>query len=150
MLYLLNPLQGRIGRGKWWLLQLVVFGLPLAVLFFSAGFLADPAAPPGTHFLREQAMLVIAALILIYMSFCTCLNRLRDSGRSGFWYLAFLFAPYIGTGLMVYFCGIEARKPEDGTSRPRSDPKPADRDARPAIRTARPPHPARKPVFGRR
>lgn len=67
----------------------------------------------------ENVGLGLTALAMIYMNLCTCLNRLRDSGRSGFWYLSFLL-PSVGTGLMVYFCGIE-KAPGRFTSG-RSDP----------------------------
>lgn len=44
------------------------------------------------------------------MHFCTCLSRLRDTGRSGQWaVLSILFVGYGGTLLMIYFCGIEGK-----------------------------------------
>jgi len=54
----------------------------------------------------ENAGIGLTALTMIYMNLCTCINRLRDSGRSRFWYCTFLL-PSVGTALMIYFCGIE-------------------------------------------
>ena len=109
MLYLLNPLQGKIGRGRWWLMQLAIFGLAIAGLFATAFLFADFDAPAGTRNGSENAMLALIVVGVVYMNFATCVNRLRDSMRSGFWYLTFLL-PMVGTGLMIYFCGLEAGK----------------------------------------
>lgn len=121
MPYLFNPFHGQISRGTWWLSQLVIFALAVAGLFVSAAFLADPGAPKGARSDGEIAMLAVVFVGMIYLNLSTCLNRLRDTGRSGFWYLAFLM-PYAGTGLMIYFCGIE---PGEGGDRVTPDPKPS-------------------------
>ena len=107
MLYLLNPLQGKIGRGRWWLMQLAIFVLVVLGLFATAFLFADFDAPAGTRNGSENAMLAMIIVGMIYMNFVTCVNLLRDSARSGFWYLTFLL-PMVGTGLMIYFCGLEA------------------------------------------
>ncbi|MEM1044595.1 MAG: DUF805 domain-containing protein [Pseudomonadota bacterium] len=153
MPYLFNPFHGQISRGTWWLSQLVIFALAVAGLFVSAAFLADPGAPKGARNDAEVAMFAVVFVAMIYLNFSTCLNRLRDTGRSGFWYLAF-FMPYAGTGLMIYFCGIEAGQGGDPIAR---DPRPSRTSH--AFEPVRPSPPAQKPrqrfgaqghAFGRR
>lgn len=149
MLYLLNPMQGRIGRGHWWLLQLIIFALAFAGLILSIMVLADRGASFGARNANEEAMLVFVIVAVVYMNFCTCLNRLRDSGRSGFWYLTFLL-PYAGTGLMLYFCGFEASNTIDRTSRQQHKPIKPMPEPQPAPPVERRTNTASKPVFGRR
>lgn len=112
MLYLLNPFQGRMGRGRWWLMQFVILGLAIAGMVLTVLLFADLEAPTATRNGSENAMLALIVVAVIYMNFATCVNRLRDSMRSGFWYLTFLL-PMVGTGLMIYFCGLEAGKTGD-------------------------------------
>ncbi len=145
MLYLFNPMQGRIGRGYWWMLQLIIFTLAFACLIFSAVVLADPSASYDTRTSSEQAMFVFVVVMMVYMNFCACQNRLRDSGRSGFWYLTFLL-PYAGTGLMIYFCGVEAGGNIDRTPHQRPRPTPEPQSAPEVAKRASP----TRPVFGRR
>ncbi|MEM8813859.1 MAG: DUF805 domain-containing protein [Pseudomonadota bacterium] len=106
MPYLFNPFHGKIGRGRWWLLQFLIFLTGLVAMIFTIKFLGDPSAPAGTRTRAESLALGIIFLAVIYMNFSVCLNRLRDSERSGLWYLAFML-PYAGTGLMVYLCGTQ-------------------------------------------
>jgi len=103
---LINPVCGRIGRGRWWLFQLMIFVLAIGGLVVTIFLFADLDGERQGRRPMENVGLGLTALAMIYMNLCTCLNRLRDSGRSGFWYLAFLL-PSVGTGLMIYFCGIE-------------------------------------------
>ncbi|WGI22474.1 DUF805 domain-containing protein [Amylibacter sp. IMCC11727] len=107
MLYLLNPLHGTMGRGRWWLMQVAIFVLAIVAMFGTAFAFADFDAPAGTRNASENLMLALIILGVFYMNLATCVNRLRDSGRSAFWYLTFLL-PMVGTGLMIYFCGLEA------------------------------------------
>ncbi|MCP4319648.1 MAG: DUF805 domain-containing protein [Hyphomicrobiales bacterium] len=96
-------------------MQLVIFSLAIGGMVFSASFLADPAAHTSERNASETAALFVILVAVIYTNFSTCLNRLRDSGRSGLWYLTFL-VPYAGTGLMIYFCGVEASGDSDEIS----------------------------------
>lgn len=106
MAFLLNPLQGRMTRLQWWLAQLGIFAAAFAGLFLTAFLLSDRSAPISTRTPGETWALTGIILSVVFANFSTCLNRLRDSGRSGFWYLSFWLPP-AGTGLMIYFCGIE-------------------------------------------
>ncbi len=116
-MYLLNPFHGRIGRGQWWLLQLAIFGFAIVGMILTILVFADPTAPTGSRNSSENAMLVLILAAMVYMNFSACLNRLRDSGRSGFVYIAFLL-PAVGTGLMIYFCGLEGGNGNSQSSRP--------------------------------
>lgn len=107
MFHLLNPFHGTMGRGRWWLIQVAIFVLAIVSMFDTAFAFADFDAPEGTRNASENLMLALIVIGVIYMNFATCVNRLRDSGRSGFWYLTFLL-PMVGTGLMIYFCRLEA------------------------------------------
>ena len=106
---LFNPFYGRINRGDWWLLQLAIFAFAVFGMFLTYILASDPNLPTGERTTGEALMLLLVILLVVYMNFATCLNRLRDASRSGLWYLSFLL-PTVGTGLMIYFCGIEAGK----------------------------------------
>jgi uncharacterized membrane protein YhaH (DUF805 family) len=103
---LFNPFYGRINRGDWWLLQLAIFVFAFLGMFMTITFASDPNLPAGQKTTGEASMLLLVILSVVYMNFATCINRLRDSGTSGFLYLVFLL-PTVGTGLMIYFCGIK-------------------------------------------
>ena len=107
MPYLFNPFHGKLSRGGWWLSQLLIFGLALLGMIMSAFFLAGQDVVAGARNPGETTMFFLIFAAVLYTNFSTCLNRLRDTGHSGLWYLSFL-TPYAGTGLMIYFCGIEA------------------------------------------
>jgi len=140
MLYLLNPFLGQISRGQWWLAQLAIF--VLSTLAMTATFLsiADPSALPTVPGLLGNPAFLLILVVCAYMNFCVCLNRLRDTGRSGLLYLAFC-VPFIGLCLMIYFCGIEtgAKTSQSGHSRGSRTPQRFDQ---PALSTS--------PTFGRR
>ncbi|WP_306142896.1 DUF805 domain-containing protein [Roseibium sp. MMSF_3412] len=106
MFALFNPCYGKIGRRHWWLSQFAIFCLALAGLAATIFLFADLTAEDDVRNPMENVGLAVTIVAAIYMNLCTCLNRLRDSGRTGFWYLSFQL-PTVGTGLMFYFCGIE-------------------------------------------
>jgi uncharacterized membrane protein YhaH (DUF805 family) len=105
--YLLNPFHGQINRSNWWLLQILIFAFAFAGIICAITFASDPNLPTDQRSNGESVIFLLVIVGVIYMNFATCLNRLRDSRRSGFWYLTFML-PTVGTGLMIYFCGIEA------------------------------------------
>ncbi|WP_417677248.1 DUF805 domain-containing protein [Roseibium sp.] len=109
MAFLFNPFEGQMTRLQWWLAQLGIFAAAFAGLFLTAFLLSDRSEPVSTRTSGETWALTGILLSVLFANFSTCLNRLRDSGRSGFWYLTFLL-PTAGTGLMIYFCGIERNR----------------------------------------
>jgi uncharacterized membrane protein YhaH (DUF805 family) len=146
---LFNPVCGTIGRGRWWLLQLVIFGLAIGGLVATIFLFADLGGQIESRNPMENIGIGLTAMAVIYMNMCTCLSRLRDSGRSGFWYLSFLL-PSVGTGLMVYFCGVE-KSPGRFTSGRSDPPAPGQLPAAPAAYSAPVrPQTVRQREFGRR
>ncbi|WP_428649805.1 DUF805 domain-containing protein [Roseibium sp.] len=109
MVALINPFHGRINRLQWWMYQLVILVFT-AIGFVCIGlYFADSHGPDFKLSDDEIVALVLLIFLNLNMNFSTCINRLRDTGRSGFWYIAFL-GPTFGTALMIYFCGIEPGK----------------------------------------
>lgn len=106
MQYLFNPFYGKLSRGGWWSFQFVIFSVVFTGSILTAMFLADPHTPANDRNASEITVLILILMAALYANFSTCLNRLRDTGRNGLWYLSFLI-PYAGLCLMVYFCGIE-------------------------------------------
>lgn len=129
MLSLINPFAGPIGRAKWWGLQVLIWTIGLGALFVLAAISSE--TPAGKRVSAENLGILAVIASVIYANFCTCLARLRDTGRSGWWYVSFLL-PTVGTGLMIWFCGVEAGKPaafdiddfEDSLQRDRDRSKP--------------------------
>jgi uncharacterized membrane protein YhaH (DUF805 family) len=104
---LINPFYGRINRGDWWLLQLTIFVIAFLGIFISITFASDPNLPTSEKTTGEAVILLMIILLVAYMNFATCINRLRDSDTNRLWYFSFLL-PTVGTGLMIYFCGVKA------------------------------------------
>lgn len=109
MNFLLNPFAGSINRGDWWFAQLIIFLMAVGVLVLMSligptAFIPDDQVSEALKS-EEKTYFVIVVLCVIYMNFATCVNRLRDQGKSGFYYTIFLL-PSVGTGLMIYYCGI--------------------------------------------
>lgn len=124
MFALFNPFYGEISRKSWWAYQSVIwviFGL-LATLFYLPLAALKVAGGPaeGIASIFGTIAAILLAVIAIYMNFCTCVNRLRHIGRSGWWWLVFQ-VPLIGTPLMLYFCGIVKGEPIQRTMNVRSD-----------------------------
>ena len=102
MLAFMFSSSGRIGRGKWWLAQLVTFVIIIfCIILFSVQFsrdditkvLADSPNPSiDPMFVAE---LVVFALFLVWMGFCITVKRYHDRGKSAWWYLL-QFIPIIG------------------------------------------------------
>jgi len=105
MKYFFNPFAGEIGRLYWWVSQLLIFIFAIVLLFATAILFADPDAPVSSRNGSEISSLLAICVLAVYMNFCTSLNRLRDAGRSGWWWLAFNI-PFIGSPLMLYMCGV--------------------------------------------
>jgi uncharacterized membrane protein YhaH (DUF805 family) len=99
--FLFSP-SGRIGRGKWWLAQLVIFCIIISLMvLLSLQFSGDEiikqlSEKPNP---RIDPMLVLEllvfALFLAWMGFCITVKRYHDRGKSGWWYLL-QFIPIVG------------------------------------------------------
>lgn len=88
--------NGRIGRGTWWLVGLV---LQPMLMFGGAGlFLAMPGA---TTLILGSVLVLISAWIGI----CSSIKRYHDRGKSGFW-VFICFVPIVGTIWMFIELGF--------------------------------------------
>ena len=87
--YLFNPFHGKLSRGGWWLSQLAIFGLAALGLFASAVFMASLEAVGSDRDPGETTVFFLIFAAVLYTNFSTCLNRLRDCGRSGLCISAF-------------------------------------------------------------
>lgn len=98
--FMFSP-SGRIGRGKWWLAQLVNTVIIIAfIVLVSVQFsgddiknLSDRPNPSIAPVLVAEFLVVI--LFLVWMTFCVAVKRYHDRGKSGWWYLL-QFIPIIG------------------------------------------------------
>ena len=117
---LFMSLQGRIGRGKFWLgvLGIVVGSLVIgAVLGMLGLFNVDPATgQPGAGF--WIGYLILMAL-LIWPSICIYAKRFHDRDKSGWWMLIGL-VPIIGSIWLLVECGL--LKGTEGPNRFGPDP----------------------------
>ena len=103
MSYLINPMAGEISRLKWWLSQLLIIAILIigVVTIFAINSNAGTLDPDSFTGKLWPVMALTG-----YINLCACVNRLRDTGRTGWWYLAH-FIPFIGPFIILYFCGIE-------------------------------------------
>ncbi|MCA0434399.1 MAG: DUF805 domain-containing protein [Proteobacteria bacterium] len=86
---------GRIGRGTWWLGQLLILGI-IAVLILAMIITSDyrPGAAPDLS--PAFVILLLISVVLVYViSLCTTVKRYHDRGKSGWWYFI-AFVPLIG------------------------------------------------------
>ena len=99
--FLFSP-SGRIGRGKWWLAQLVntviiIAFIVLVSMQFSGGDiirnLSDRPNPSIDPMFAAEFLVVV--FFLVWMTFCNNVKRYHDRGKSGWWYLI-QFIPIIG------------------------------------------------------
>jgi uncharacterized membrane protein YhaH (DUF805 family) len=98
--FLFSP-SGRIGRGKWWLAQLVNTIVIIAfIILVSMQFSGDDISnlsdkPIPSIDLMFAAEFLVVILVLVWMTFCITVKRYHDRGKSGWWYL-FQFIPIVG------------------------------------------------------
>lgn len=113
MSYLINPMAGEIGRLKWWLSQLLIIAILIVGVVTIVAMNMDVDANSVDQIPDIKGMMWPLMIFTGYINFCACLNRLRDTGRSGWWYLAH-FIPLAGPFIICYFCGIS--KGDGGSS----------------------------------
>ena len=111
MIHNLFGFDGRIGRGMWWLAQVVA--IPIIYLI-GAGLLVGlvAASPAETAQDLDAAwgvtmiLILVSVLIIgIWINFSSVIQRYHDRGKSGFWSLM-LFVPLIGMIWVVIECGF--------------------------------------------
>ncbi len=98
--FLFSP-SGRIGRGKWWLAQLVNLAIIIAFIvavrmqFSGDDIIRNFDGPNPSINPMFAAEFLVVVLFLIWMTFCITVKRYHDRGKSGWWYL-FQFIPIVG------------------------------------------------------
>jgi uncharacterized membrane protein YhaH (DUF805 family) len=116
-------LNGRIGRGKFWLglIVLIVAQFVLSTILGFAGLMSvDPATgqPEGAGFW----IAIIGMMVLfIWPSICIYGKRFHDRDKSAWWMLIALI-PIIGAIWLLIECGL--LKGTDGPNRFGEDPVP--------------------------
>ena len=90
--------SGRIGRAQWWLAQIAVIAILIAV-FVLLGVLHGATEPTQATDAALLAIgfliLLIISILLIWVTFCLTVKRYHDRGKSAWWYLI-QFIPIIG------------------------------------------------------
>ena len=114
-------LQGRIGRGKFWLglLGLIVLSIVLNVVLGIAGLTSDVdpvTGQPGSGFWIGMLILMV---LTIWPSICVYGKRYHDRDKSAWWILIAL-VPIIGGIWMLIECGL--LRGTDGPNRFGEDP----------------------------
>ncbi len=114
-------LEGRIGRGKFWLglLALVIANFALTTVLALVGLMSvDPATgmPMGAGY--WIGFLVLLA-IMIWPSICVYGKRFHDRDKSAWWMLI-SFVPIIGVIWLIVECGL--LQGTDGPNRFSPDP----------------------------
>ncbi len=96
MLGLLFSPSGRIGRGKWWLLNLGLFICTVVVIFFfGLDLFIHLEDQPENISLTSILAVTLYLLVLIWVTFCITVKRYHDRGKSGWWYLI-QYIPFVG------------------------------------------------------
>ena len=111
--------NGRIGRGMWWLAQVV--GIPIIYLVGASLLVGLVAASPAEtaqdlNIVLGASMIfiLVAAFITgVWINFSSTIQRYHDRGKSGFWSLM-LFIPIIGPIWVIIECGFCSG--EDGSN----------------------------------
>ncbi|MFT3986922.1 DUF805 domain-containing protein [Aestuariivirga sp.] len=93
-----NP-AGRIGRGKWWLVQLIA-GLLIGIFVIIMDEHDNDANPTPLFY-----GLLLPALALSWSAVCVTIKRYHDRNKSGWWYLI-AFIPLIGAIWQLIECGF--------------------------------------------
>ncbi len=114
-------MDGRIGRGKFWLglLGLIIANLVLTFVLTLSGLMSvDPVtgAPVGTGY--WIGLLVLLA-VMIWPSICVYAKRFHDRDKSAWWMLI-SFIPIVGVIWLLIECGL--LQGTDGPNRFGPDP----------------------------
>jgi uncharacterized membrane protein YhaH (DUF805 family) len=111
---LLFGFSGRIGRGQWWLAQLVVMPVIIAITIGVIAAFASGDTSGGSAFdkARPSILLIIGAVfvLLVWINAASTVKRFHDRGKSGWWFLI-VFVPYIGAVWQIVECGFLSGTP---------------------------------------
>jgi uncharacterized membrane protein YhaH (DUF805 family) len=112
-------LEGRIGRGKWWLGILLLFIAQL-VVFGTLAFFGLYSIDPAQEMTLSAALVQLAvSIVFIWMSVCLGGKRYHDRDKSAWWMLIVLI-PIIGWLWQIIELGL--LKGTEGPNRFGPDP----------------------------
>ena len=92
--FLFSP-SGRIGRAKWWLIQVIAIAVAIFILVLIAYLNFGVDVEPSTTNLMVALSVFLLSLLLLWMTFCAAVKRYHDRNKSAWWYLI-QFIPLIG------------------------------------------------------
>ena len=85
--------EGRVGRGTWWMSQLLgLILLAIALMLFA---MADRASKLGQASLPSLSVAFVLVALVFVINLCCTVKRYHDRGKSGFWWFI-VFVPFIG------------------------------------------------------
>ncbi len=93
--------SGRIGRGTWWLGQIINIGV-LTIGMLLTGLMAGGSEDMS---LAAIVILVLTFVVAIWINLATSIQRYHDRDKSGFWFFT-SFIPFIGPVWMVVELGM--------------------------------------------
>lgn len=99
--------SGRAGRGQWWLGQLAILGIVIAlmaIIWATAPAAENPADGPG---LSSIIVLLIACVLMAWINLAVTIKRYHDRDKSGWWF-CIAFIPMIGPIWQLVECGFLA------------------------------------------
>ena len=105
MLSGLFGLNGRIGRGTWWLGHLIL--VPLMIFVFVTAAAGVAAKSTALMSLASLSMFIflVALIPCCYISVATTIQRFHDRGKAGWWFWI-SFVPIIGPLWLWIECGF--------------------------------------------
>ena len=117
-------LNGRIGRGKWWLATIILTIVIIILTLIMTVILADTIAAnldplTGIPSLGTLFLIYIPSLLSIWPSICISGKRYHDRNKSA-WWLMIAFIPLIGAIWMLVELGF--LKGTEGSNDFGSDP----------------------------
>lgn len=114
--------SGRIGRGGWWLCQLVVIGIWIVFsgVVFTSG-MGIEAAGGGDENVNALVALGIVFLGVValtaWINIASCIRRYHDRGKGWHWYFVAV-VPFIGPIIQVAELGFFPGQPYDNSYGP--------------------------------
>jgi uncharacterized membrane protein YhaH (DUF805 family) len=98
-------ISGRVGRGTWWLGQILIIAVLIGSSVVAGVSLAgdDNARPDlsGAMIL----LLLVAVLLCVVINISVTVKRYHDRGKSGFWFFI-NFVPFVGPIWQLIECGF--------------------------------------------
>lgn len=103
-------LNGRIGRGKWWMATIILTIIILVLTFammaiFSDSLMANLDPVTGMPPIGTLLLIYIPSLLSIWPSICISGKRYHDRNKSA-WWLMIAFIPLIGAIWMIIELGF--------------------------------------------